>query len=85
VEGKAVWAIDEFHLVNYLLPRDCPKITYGVFRPTSPEDLKRFFGEGQQERRVIIVEDSTFSNNLSAMYQSYFAAPNLYLPRIIKE
>ena len=58
VEGKAVWAIDEFHLVNYLLPRDCPRITYGVSASTSAEDLKRFFREGQKERRVIIVEDA---------------------------
>jgi hypothetical protein len=28
VTGNAVWAIDEVHLPNYLLPRDCPRVAY---------------------------------------------------------
>lgn len=28
VVGDAVWAIDEIHLCNYLLPRDCPRVTF---------------------------------------------------------
>ena len=26
--GKVVWAVDEEHLHNYLLPRDCPRVTF---------------------------------------------------------
>jgi len=25
---SVVWAIDEEHLHNYLLPRDCPRVTF---------------------------------------------------------
>lgn len=28
VTGNAVWAIDEAHLPNYMLPRDCPRVTF---------------------------------------------------------
>lgn len=28
VTGLAVWAVDEIHLPNYLLPRDCPRVTF---------------------------------------------------------
>lgn len=27
-QGLAVWAVDDEHLVNYLLPRDCPRVTF---------------------------------------------------------
>lgn len=42
VEGDCVWAVDEAHLPNYLLPRDCPRITYGRGPGTSEEDVARF-------------------------------------------
>lgn len=28
VEGNAVWAITDYELVNYFLPRDCPRVCY---------------------------------------------------------
>lgn len=28
VDGEVVWAVDEPHLPNYLLPRDCPRVTF---------------------------------------------------------
>ena len=28
VEGNAVWAITDYELPNYLLPRDCPRVCY---------------------------------------------------------
>jgi hypothetical protein len=53
VTGDAVWAIAESHLVNYLAPRDCPRITFGAGSATSEEDKARFlFGA----RRVVAVE-----------------------------
>lgn len=26
--GPVVWAVAESHLVNYLLPRECPRVTF---------------------------------------------------------
>lgn len=42
VTGDCVWAVDEDHLVNYLLPRDCPRITYGRGPQTTEADAERF-------------------------------------------
>jgi len=39
-----VWAIDADHLRNYLLPRDCPRVTYYAGPETTPEDVDRFLG-----------------------------------------
>lgn len=42
VAGDAVWAVAESHLVNYLTPRDCPRIAYRPGPATTPEDRERF-------------------------------------------
>jgi hypothetical protein len=53
VTGEAVWAVAESHLVNYLTPRDCPRITFGAGPATTEADRARFlFGA----RRVVAIE-----------------------------
>jgi hypothetical protein len=39
-----VWAIDAERLRNYLVPRDCPRVTYYAGRETTPADVERFLG-----------------------------------------
>lgn len=57
VSGDLVWAIDEAHLPNYLLPRDCPRVTFAVGPRTSAEDIAGFFDK-TAARRVIVVEQA---------------------------
>ena len=52
--GSIVWAIDESHLVNYLLPRDCPRVTFRASTQTSAIDRKRFNVPGEEQ--VVMVE-----------------------------
>src|SRR5262245_6106935 len=43
--GEAlVWAIDDARLRNYLLPRDCPRVTFSAGPRTSVVDRERFLG-----------------------------------------
>jgi Family of unknown function (DUF6886) len=39
-----VWAIDAGRLRNYLVPRDCPRVTYYADGETTPADVERFLG-----------------------------------------
>ena len=39
-----VWAIDGERLRNYLLPRECPRVTYSAGPNTTDEDRDRFLG-----------------------------------------
>lgn len=55
LEGNAVWAIDKEHLVNYLLPRDCPRVTYFIDKQTTQNDIKKYFGN-TYAKRIIAVE-----------------------------
>jgi Family of unknown function (DUF6886) len=55
VSDDAVWAIDEPHLPNYLVPRDCPRVTYVCDARTSTVDRQHFFGPSRA-RRIIAIE-----------------------------
>jgi hypothetical protein len=39
-----VWAISDDRLGNYLLPRDCPRVTFYAGAETSRADIDRFLG-----------------------------------------
>ncbi len=53
VQGEVVWAIDEEHLPNYLLPRECPRVTFNASEWTTSEDRGAHLGGG---RRVVAIE-----------------------------
>lgn len=42
--GPVVWAIDAQHKHNYLLPRDCPRVTFYALPESTPTDVERFLG-----------------------------------------
>jgi hypothetical protein len=43
-QDPVVWAVNEEKIRNYLLPRDCPRVTYFADANTVPEDSARFLG-----------------------------------------
>lgn len=54
-DGVAVWAIDHEHLPNYLLPRDCPRVTFFAQKDSDPTDVERLLG-GTSAARVVAIE-----------------------------
>jgi hypothetical protein len=50
-----VWAIDEQHLHNYLLPRDCPRVTFYALPSSAPADVERLLA-GTAARYVVAIE-----------------------------
>jgi hypothetical protein len=50
-----VWAVDEARLVNYLLPRDCPRVFYYALPDSNLADVARLLGDSSA-RHVIAVE-----------------------------
>jgi len=42
--GLVVWAIDADRLRSYLVPRECPRVTYYAGRETIAADVERFLG-----------------------------------------
>jgi hypothetical protein len=49
-----VWAIGESRLHNYLLPRDCPRVTYYATPTTTAADRAEFFSAAAAESVVAV-------------------------------
>ena len=65
---KVVWAIDVDHLRNYLLPRECPRVTYYAGPQTVSADVKKFLGKSEA---VIAVESGWFERLRSCRLYCY--------------
>ncbi len=55
VDRPVVWTIDERLLHNYLLPRDCPRVTFYARPDSDAADVARFFGH-TAARYVVAIE-----------------------------
>ena len=55
IDSPVVWAVDREHLCSYLLPRDCPRVTYRAGAGTSAADVEKFLG-GDPLARVVAIE-----------------------------
>ncbi|HIZ55561.1 MAG TPA: hypothetical protein H9671_05065 [Firmicutes bacterium] len=49
-----VWAIDEFHLPNFLTPRNCPRVTYHIGENTTDVDRMNFFSTDTMTYAIVI-------------------------------
>lgn len=54
-----IWAIHEDRLVNYLFPRDCPRIIFSRNSDVSEDDQKLFFSH-TKAKTIITVENAWF-------------------------
>lgn len=57
VAEPVVWAIEEATLHTYLLPRDCPRVTFYATAKSSAADIVRLL-DGDVTRRVVAVESA---------------------------
>jgi hypothetical protein len=67
-QDSAVWAIDAERLRNYLLPRECPRVTYYAGPATTDADVKRFLGSSLA---VIVIERDWFARLRSCRLYCY--------------
>jgi hypothetical protein len=63
-----VWAITAERLCNYLVPRDCPRVTFYAGPLTSSADRDRFLGASSA---VVAIEDSWLSRLQSCRLVCY--------------
>ncbi len=54
-EGLMVWAIDYEHLHNYLLPRDCPRVTFFASKDSDSKDVERLMA-GTSAKHIVAIE-----------------------------
>jgi hypothetical protein len=72
---KAVWAIDADRLRNYLVPRECPRVTYYAGPQTVTADVDRFLG---QSKAVVAIESRWFERLRSCRLFCYHLPPDTF-------
>ena len=70
-----VWAIDADHLRNYLLPRECPRVTFYAGRETTVADVERLLGSSPA---VIAVESAWLERLRSCRLYCYHLPPQTF-------
>ena len=55
VNGDVVWAVAEAGLYNYLVPRNCPRVSFYASDSTQEADVVTFL-DGDRTKRVLAVE-----------------------------
>jgi len=73
--GPAVWAIDAEHLRNYLVPRECPRVTFYAGRETTAADAERFLGSSPA---VVAVESGWHERLRSCRLYCYHLPPETF-------
>jgi hypothetical protein len=77
VSDEVVWAIEARLLANYLLPRDCPRVTFHATATTTPADVARFFAAGQP-RHVVAIEEAWAERVCAAELRLYEFPPEKF-------
>jgi hypothetical protein len=70
-----VWAIDDARLHNYLVPRECPRVTYYAGRETTAADVERFLGSSAA---VVAVESGWLERLRSCRLYCYHLPPETF-------
>jgi hypothetical protein len=72
---SVVWAIDADRLRNYLLPRECPRVTYYAGPQTATADVDKFLGKSQA---VVAVESAWYERIRSCQLFCYHLPPDSF-------
>jgi hypothetical protein len=72
---SVVWAIDAARLPNYLVPRECPRVTYYAERETTAADVERFLGTSPA---VVAVESSWLERLRACRLYCYHLPPETF-------
>ena len=70
-----VWAIDGERLRNYLMPRECPRVTYYAGPATTAADKVHFLGSSAAG---VAIEDAWYERLRSCRLYSYHLAPDTF-------
>ena len=79
INDDVVFAISGRLLHNYLLPRDCPRVTYYIGKQTNDEDKKKFFSESTAEYIITVPSDWYNTIKKTTLYCYEFAIDNFTL------
>ena len=74
-----VWAVNEKCMVNFLTPRDCPRLTYHIGPETTEVEKEMFFSSKKVDHVVIIEHDWYERMKNTTLYIYEFEREHFYL------
>src|SRR5215211_3636997 len=77
--GLMVWAVGERLLHNYLLPRNCPRVTFYAAPTSAPEDVARLLG-ASSATYVVAIESRWLPAVRSGVLYKYALPPKTFAP-----
>ncbi len=78
--GQMVWAVGHKLLHNYLLPRDCPRVTFYAGPASSPQDIDRLMS--YSSARYIIAIESHWMPELRRPHLYMYELPGESFTRV---
>ncbi|HEX6293466.1 MAG TPA: hypothetical protein VFZ66_30070 [Herpetosiphonaceae bacterium] len=75
--GSMVWSIDREHLHNYLLPRDCPRVTFYALPESAPDDIARLMCYSSASH-IVVIESRWLPAVLRERLYRYEFAPDSF-------
>ncbi len=79
IKGDVVFAISDKLLHNYLLPRDCPRVTYYTSTDTTEEDRTKFFGNSKADYIINVEPGWKEKIEKVKLYKYEFSSENFVL------
>ena len=79
INNDVVFAVSDEFLHNYLLPRDCPRVTYYANDNSSMEDINTFMGQSDADYIVTIESKWESAINETTLYCYEFPAEGFSL------
>jgi hypothetical protein len=74
-EVPVVWAIDADRLRNYLVPRDCPRVTFYAGAQTTSADVELFLGA---RAAAVVIEEAWVERVKTCRLYCYHLAPGTF-------
>jgi len=79
IAQPVVWAVDDQRLHNFLLPRDCPRVTFYPAQESTESDLRTLMGpSGCTVRAVVAIESAWFKRVRDARLFLYRMPPDQF-------
>lgn len=75
VAGPVVWAIEEGRLCNYLVPRECPRVTYYAGSASTAADVEHLLGSSPV---VVAIESGWLERVRSTRLYGYHMPPETF-------
>ena len=75
VAEPVVWAVDGARLRNYLVPRECPRVTFYAGPDTTPADAEKFLGSSPA---VVAVEGDWLGRLRACRLYCYHLPPETF-------